>query len=464
MKGFGDTLWIGPVLQRNIGNSYDWFWPENIDSIRSGFARVYSLSLSSDTIVAGLGGTKVVQNANTDFGAGFYTSVDGGDTWVYSPFPLQSVDDTIYLYGDNKITQLPITVTEESPPYSIAHRGESIFAAAWASGILRSSDFGLTWERLILPATYIDTLRPDRSYNFIFHPKEDFNQMGFAVHIDRNGWVWMGSANGINISPNALTAPKNEIIWYHHSMSAPVRSSSLLGNWVVEIEEDKNGTIWMTNWPASNGEIYGIVTTSDSGKTFQHHLAGQKIYDIDFYGDDIVAAGDNGLFVYQNNQWNQIRQIANENTFIKRSANFYSVAVTTEGLYVGSADGLAFTTDYTNWQIFRVNLPLTGINQLQEDVPQVKSYAYPNPFSPTKHEYVRIRFDLPSPANSVTVTMFDFAMNKIRTLESRQLSAGAYEAVWDGLNENGILIANQVVFYVIEYSEKRIVNKLLLLE
>ncbi|NCP84580.1 MAG: hypothetical protein GW823_06740, partial [Bacteroidetes bacterium] len=52
---FGDTVWIGPQLQRNIGRTNEWFIPESLDSIFTGNGRVYSLVLSQDSIFAGIG-------------------------------------------------------------------------------------------------------------------------------------------------------------------------------------------------------------------------------------------------------------------------------------------------------------------------------------------------------------------------------------------------------------------------
>lgn len=39
----GDTVWISPALDRNIGNGPEWFRPSGIDFIDEGEARVFQL-------------------------------------------------------------------------------------------------------------------------------------------------------------------------------------------------------------------------------------------------------------------------------------------------------------------------------------------------------------------------------------------------------------------------------------
>ncbi len=450
MAAYGDTLWIGPDLQRNINNQNTWYTPDNADSVVNGRARVYSLAVSRDTVVAGLGYSFTSNNSSTDAGIGYYLSTDGGTNWTFVPQFLEDKNTDSVEYGGKTIGYVPIVVAQQSPPYSIDYKGSTIFSANWASGILRSRDFGKTWERLLMPPSSYDTLSPARTFLSTYDPRQDNNYLGFSVLIGSNGDVYAGTADGLNVSPNAMTAPVDSVIWYHKH--ADGTSDGLLGNWVITIRQQPGaGTVWMTNWPTANGEQYGLVSTDDMGQTFKHYLVGEKVYDIAFDGQYIYVAGDDGLFISDNNgaTWNQIRQIRSPNTFIKTGAKFYSVAQVDNRLWVGTGDGMASTTDHgKTWSITRVNFPLSGGNRFQTDAPNVKTYAYPNPFSPSHHGIVRIKFHVDNPG-TIHIILRDFAMNRIREI-TQDVAAGDHEATWDGRDASGRMVANGVVFYQIK--------------
>jgi hypothetical protein len=472
MASIGDTIYIGPKLQRNINfeANPEWFVASGLDSLITGGGSVYSFSLSPDTVLAGVGRTIKIRGDNAPAGYGFYLSTSGGDddSWQWIDFPLDDRDDSLYTYGSKTYNKLPVVVAGESPPYDVAHRGNTLFAAAWASGVMRSTDFGQTWKRIISPPAFVDTLTPERTYNYSFDPRNDNNLLGFSVHIDSDGWVWHGSAGGVNISPNALTAPPDSIIWYHRRVGQGQPGDQLLGNWVTFIDEDETGRIWMTNWIAAAGEQFGIVSTDNKGRTFNRYLAGEKIYQVSVDGEHVVATGDNGLFISKNGgqSWNQITSIQNDFGFIKPSATYYGNALINDRIWVSTSDGIATTTDLNTWEIIRVNLNSEQGNQFQDDPPNVETYAYPNPFSPSRHEYQRIRVEAQNNGNqNVTIRLYDFSMNLIRELDSRSIDTeSAFEAIWDGKDGDGKLVHNGAVFYSVEIGGKRVNGKIMVLD
>jgi len=467
MGAFGDSLWVGPLMMLNFRNELDFRFQEGADSIASGKGRMFSIALAADTIFAGLGFNDPQSAGNPQTGFGFHTSTDGGLTWNYVPPPLDDRDETTFLYGGQSITSIPIIVPQQSPPFDVTFSGSTVFFAGWASGIRRSLDFGETWERILLPPSGITQLRPEDTYDFVFDPRIDNNFLGFSVMIDHQNNVWAGTAGGVNISPDALTAPTDSIRWRNSRRTAS--STSLLGNWVIRINQNPfDNTVWITNWIATAGDQQGLVSTMDGGLTFRHHLVGERIYDVEFDGEVIYAAGDNGLFISRNNgtSWNQIRQISNPNTFIKASANYLSLAKTTDRIWVGTTDGLASSDDLgQTWQITRVNFPLRGGNQFFPDARSVNAYAYPNPFSPQVHELARIKFEAPASGNA-SIRLYDFGMNLIRELDVNvSVTAGqTYEAVWDGTDGFGRLVANGAVFYVVNVGNRSVRGKILVLE
>jgi len=467
MGAYGDSLWVGPLMMLNIRNDIDFLFQEGADSIASGKGRMFSIALAADTIFAGLGFNDQQAAGSPQTGFGFHTSTDGGITWKYIPPPLDNQNENTFLYGGQNLQSIPIIVPQQSPPFDVTFKGETVFFAGWASGIRRSLDFGETWQRILLPPSGINQLRPEDNYDFVFDPRLDNNFLGFSVMIDHENNVWAGTAGGVNISPNAMTAPTDSIRWRNSRRTSS--STSLLGNWVIRINQNPfDNTVWMTNWIATAGDRQGLVSTTDGGLTFSHHLVGERIYDVEFDGNVIYAAGDNGLFISPNNgtTWNQIRQISNPNTFIKASANYLSLAKTTDRIWVGTTDGLASSDDQgATWQITRVNFPLRGGNQFFPEARNVNAYAYPNPFSPQVHEVVRIKFEAPTSGNA-SIRLYDFGMNLIRELDVNfPVTAGqTYEAVWDGTDGFGRLVANGAVFYVIRTGNRDVRGKILVLE
>jgi len=93
----------------------------------------------------------------------------------------------------------------------------------------------------------------------------------------------------------------------------------------------------------------------------------------------------------------------------------------------------------------------------------VDTYAYPNPFSPMLDAFVRIRYDLAQPA-SVRVHVFDFGLQRVRTLFEGMQEAGAHEVIWDGLDARGVRVANGVYFYAVETDAATYWGKILVIE
>lgn len=481
----GDTVWISPALTRNIGNSPDWIRPTGIDSIENDIGRVFSISVNQDTVFAGLGLTSETITGNQPAGYGYYISVDGGENWRFSDFLLdERIDeDTTFVYGGQIYTRKRIIVPEQSPPYNVDFKGNVLFSANWASGLLRSTDFGANWERVVLPPFGVSLLSPERDDYFwfdcatvqnggctqsvnVYNSVEDDNLKGFAVLVDSKNQVWYGSAGGINISEDALTAPIDSISW--RNTISTNSSNSLLGRWVIEIKEDTStGKVWMTNWIADQSDRFGIVSTEDGGQTFEQHLIGEKILGIGFKDGYVFAAGEEGLFISPDggDSWQKSPQIKSVNTFLKESTEFQSIAVTNDRVWIGTSDGLISTNDLgETWEITRVNFPLSGGNQYDPEAKPVKAYAFPNPFSPQLHEIIRIRFQIEDPG-SVNIKIFDFGMNLVRELDSYDASvSGTHEAIWDGVDGKGRNVANGPYFYIIETPSETINGKILLVE
>ncbi len=487
----GNSLWIGPGLNRIDEGSPDIFVPETADSVFNGRGRVFSLEAEPNRVIAGLGYNTDSGDESVQTALGFYESEDNGSSWRFIPFPLDpqpesgnctpsSVGppcDLEFIYGGETYFQTRITVPQQSPPFETDFSGDTILAAAWASGIIRSTDNGNSWERLILPPSSASELTPDNTYNWTsqagdqgtvqrYDPRFDNNLLGFGLLIDSQGRVWAGTAAGVNISENALTAPVDQISWRREVADGSI--DGLLGNWVVNIREQPGtGRIWMSNWNASSSpdDRFGLVSTDDGGQTFSHYLEDERVNDIGFFDGKIFVAADRGLFISSDDgtTWLRIGQIRSPNQIIARDASYFAISATDEQLWVGTSDGLASTRDGgETWSILRVDMPLEGGNIYDPDSPNVSTYAYPNPFSPSVHDRVRIKYETSSSGQS-TLRIFDFGMNIVYEESSNSSGQpGAYEFLWNGTDNSGRVPATGSYIYVIDTPDGRVDGKILL--
>lgn len=100
----------------------------------------------------------------------------------------------------------------------------------------------------------------------------------------------------------------------------------------------------------------------------------------------------------------------------------------------------------SEWKVFRTYQTLAEPSA---------TYSYPSPFSPDD-EVVRIHYTVSrSSAQSITIRIFDFAMQPVRTLIQNAQRAGPreYDEIWDGNDNSGKRVANGVYFYRVEVDD-----------
>jgi len=223
-------------------------------------------------------------------------------------------------------------------------------------------------------------------------------------------------------------------------------SQGLTGDFVVSLAIQQYGgrkIIWAGTQPTYSGE-YGISYTTDDGDSWNTTLLGDRVWNFAFDDSVIWAATSAGL--KRSDDWGASWKVFNSIDGIY-TTEFSSVAIIGGEVWAGSADGLAWSSDNGNtWDTVRTAVPI-GTEGSET------AYAYPSPFSPIVEEgqVTRIRYR-PKSDGGVTVKIYDFAMQLVKTLEDNQGHLGGveYEVVWDGRNGKGEIVANGVYFFKVE--------------
>ncbi|RMD93479.1 MAG: hypothetical protein D6814_15590 [Calditrichaeota bacterium] len=351
-------------------------------------------------------------------GGGLAYSLDFGQSWTWvpqpGPTPVQNVTFDIALHDDG-----------------------SVWITSWGGGIQRTFNLGQTWE--VVP--------PD---TFFFDPLANLNHRGFAV-VSANGVLWVGTAGGINKSLD------NGHTWTNFRHQNQV--SAISGNFVVALAVQnyhEQQYIWAATVNAEDPDEFRAVSVSDDGGfSWRTVLEGQFAHNFAFDDSVVYVAADGGLFksIDFGETWAKFPEIEDRAQHITYlSQELFTVAVAPgHTLWVGGPDGLAKTTDDgLTWQIFRGNVR-PGENN------EPRTYAYPSPFSPQRHNTLagdgHIRFQYNTTRNTrVTIRVYNFAMEQVAEIVSgkERPANGSFFEVWDGRNPDGDIIANGVYFYSVQ--------------
>jgi photosystem II stability/assembly factor-like uncharacterized protein len=492
----GTRLYAGPdLVVTEDGRTFTFLGDDPaFNDLAPGEVALFSLDVEGEVIWTGLGYTDEFAQDNPQTAAGFVYSTDGGETWTFRFPQLDTTVDTTLVYGVSTLEALPVVVPQQSPPFDLDYdpRTDDVWVAGFASGLRRSSDDGRTWERIVLPPDTADAIHPQSPYDFLYAPIDGGLQqngfVAFSVLVDEAGTVWAGTAAGVARSDSAdIDAASGDRAWrrYHFDNTA----LSIPSDFVVSIEEEPVGDaafpvgapenprnpVWIISWPADSGGDHGLTVWlgDDAGgaPVLETRLVtGSRIFDTAFDGPRVYVAGNDGLYVSEDEgaTWRTVTVFpdADGRPLPLGPTGVFAVAVTEPGtpqaaLWAGTVQGILKSTDGgQTWTVFRVNVPPAGAGT--EEAPEVEAYAYPNPFTPGADGFCRIRFDA-SGDGSARVRVFDFGMRLVRTLDA-PARAGANEALWDGLSEDGTRVANGVYLYVIEAGGTEASGKILVLE
>ena len=181
----------------------------------------------------------------------------------------------------------------------------------------------------------------------------------------------------------------------------------------------------------------------------------------------MYAASDQALFFSDDGgaTWNSITTFppaSDQTPELPRDVELRAVATTPSALWLGTTDGLLRSTNEgQTWQVFRTSAPVNP-DEPTDAAPDVATYAYPNPFSPAADDIIRIRYETES-ATSVEINIYDFAMNRVRTIRD-DVGSGQVETTWNGVDEGGLRLPNGPYFYTVDTGSGTVRGKILLIE
>ena len=492
LSAAGDSLWMGPLLTVYVEEKNQLFRPDGPVVQRrliDGSNVVLSLATESESAAQSTVWAGLAFDAGGDaIGAGgFLVSTDGGQSFEERPVPLDDPGDTTVAYGESTLPAVPITQQAGSAPRDIAlgGGGDTVWIAGSRSGLRRWTEQDST--RIVLPPDTSTRIEPSESYDFLVAPPLDDgrgfqNYRSLSVLVDETGTVWAGTVAGLNRSTPGDAGPSGDRAW--RLFRPDGTPNSLTGQIVFELAEQPrpNGRnpIWMAPLRADTGgplQRTGITMTPDGGKTFRQPLIGEQVNGLAARRSRVYAAAESGLFVSgdQGETWRGIEEVAlqDEDQVLPGGMTARAVEVTPSALWVGTTEGLLRLdraqeprllpgnagAPAPQWQLFRTEVPVNP-EEPTEQVPDVKTYAYPNPFIPSRDEVVRIAYEVPEP-QTVEVTIYDFGMNRVRTLREEE-SAGRQEMVWDGTGASGLRLPTGTYLYTVELRGTTARGKILL--
>jgi photosystem II stability/assembly factor-like uncharacterized protein len=438
-------IWIGTSkgLARTVNGGRSW---ENFGGVPEFAAKgIFSLTGNDTLLWTSTGYTKDVDGTRVQTGSGYTYTVNGGLSWTGVPQTLDAPGDSLVLYGSNTVKFLPIVVPEQNVTFDAAVTRNAVWIASWSSGLRRSTDRGQTWLRTVLPSRTMNSIAPeDTLTGYKIDPRLDNNYLAFSVYAETEDIIWAGTAGGINKSTDG------GISWIKFRQDSQVEP--ILSDWVIAIEGQEMGgrtRVWSTNWPAEgSSQQYGVSFTDDGGRTWTNHLRGVKAYDFAFRDSTAYVATDEGIFRTTDGgqTWDQSGTIIDESRRERlTSTRCFAVGVQADTLYCGTEEGTARTVDTPGapfgqvWEILRAYVPVGN---------RTTSYAYPNPFTP-RFETVRFHYATGGQTSAVTIEVFDFGMNRVRTVVRDAVRSGEreHDEIWDGTDEGGKSLPNGVYFY-----------------
>lgn len=433
------TVWVssgyGLSKTQNRGNNWTIFTSQ--DYMAKGGVSAMT-SMDDQTIWIALAYDSTIQDESLPVGGGLSYSSDNGQSWIHVPQPVDSLDVVDYK---------PTTTRVQNLTYDITALDSTLWITSFGGGLRKSEDMGKTWQ--VVTTDGLD-----------FSALDHLNHRAFSV-MTENGNVWVGTAHGISKSTDGGNTWRR---FTHLNQQYPIS-----GNFVVALAyQQATGTVWAATIEATDtSEVRGVSKTNNGGETWEVMLEGKFPHNFGFDGETVYAACDEGLFVSndEGESWYILPAPQDFQTDEEILTEvYYSAGVSLDNngktLWIGSADGLASTNDNGNsWRLHRSF-------QSTREAGNPNTYAYPSPFSPSRHDYVRFQYDI-SRAGEVKIEIYDFAMDRVASFTEYETSplgnSQDRSAKWDGKSDDGKYAASGVYFFKVKVEGKTSWGKIVII-
>lgn len=389
------------------------------------------LQTTDAAIWISIGDDSTINDLSEQVGEGLAYTFDDGLTWDYIPQPVDPNVETDGGYSDS-LGYWPTTTRVRNITFDLGQTDNYIWIASWGGGLRRAA-----WPQ-----------NKPQDYSFEVHTTngQPFNALGDLSHrvfsIAAIGqFVAVGSAEGVAIS---YDEGEN---WAASSFNSEV-DNSLPANFIVSLNYfAEDSSMWAgcieTGIP---GEERGLGISRNGGLSWEHVLNGKWIYSVTKIQGVVMAGTDDGLYLSYDDGKNWVFSGSVEDfetgEFFTTS-KVYSISGDEFGaaLWLGTPDGLALR-DGNLWRIFRKFSP-AGIDG------EVAAYAYPNPYSPDRKDFVRFQIRMENSGNA-RIGIYNFAMEKVIEI-SENITANAEHPdrsiKWNGKDSDGNTVVNGVYFF-----------------
>lgn len=424
------------------------------------------LAITKDGSTVAVGGLHPWNNIDITYGS------FGGEIWPDDPFTGMDEGSFVFLFdttnvatGDNIDHSMAMPATDLQLAYDDNDVLHIVYEAAWFS-------------------QYLDTLS-----NEGFKARNN----GVDKWTSINGWNWTTTYYYLAGDENAVYygsgKPKPQILYWNSTM--PLMASSTAGHvkiaesvypkageeykWWFKANIDSGVGVWsnradciidevdlVINTDAQPGEPKGIVVWTEMGSD-PIIIEDSDLRYVGYYRDILVSVTEDFI------NWTTPINLTNTPEIDESEVSAYQDVVDGKVHFVYNSDNLPMSDYFLNWtqayadkfifgptqranpaDVVNLNYATIDVNAIMSDVEDHQSVRpgefelaqnYPNPFNPT----TSIKYTVP--AGNVKLEVYNMLGQKIKTLIDKEVAAGSYDIVWDGMDYTGKQVASGVYFY-----------------